>query len=45
LIFKEKSYGIALPRKSDLRDRINVALLQLEESGEYKEIGKKWFGP
>jgi len=45
LIFKEKSYGIALPRKSDLRDRINVALLQLEESGAYEEIAKKWFGP
>jgi len=45
LIFKEKSYGIALPRKSDLRDRINIALLQLEESGEYEEIKKRWFGP
>jgi ABC-type proline/glycine betaine transport system substrate-binding protein/ABC-type amino acid transport substrate-binding protein len=45
LIFKEKSYGIALPRKSDLRDRINIALLQLEESGEYEEVNKKWFGP
>jgi ABC-type proline/glycine betaine transport system substrate-binding protein len=45
LIFKEKSYGIALPRKSDLRDRINIALLQLEESGEYEEINKRWFGP
>jgi ABC-type amino acid transport substrate-binding protein len=45
LIFKEKSYGIALPRKSDLRDRINIALLQLEESGEYEDVNKKWFGP
>jgi ABC-type proline/glycine betaine transport system substrate-binding protein len=45
LIFKEKSYGIALPRKSDLRDRINIALLQLEESGEYEEVNEKWFGP
>jgi ABC-type proline/glycine betaine transport system substrate-binding protein/ABC-type amino acid transport substrate-binding protein len=45
LMFKEKNYGIALPRKSDLRDRINVALLQLEESGAYEEVNKKWFGP
>lgn len=45
LIFKEKSYGIALPRKSDLRDRINIALLQLEESGAYEDVNKKWFGP
>jgi ABC-type amino acid transport substrate-binding protein len=39
------SNAIALPRKSDLRDRINIALLQLEESGEYKDVNKKWFGP
>lgn len=45
LIFKEKSYGIALPRKSDLRNRINIALLQLDESGEYEEVNEKWFGP
>jgi ABC-type proline/glycine betaine transport system substrate-binding protein/ABC-type amino acid transport substrate-binding protein len=45
LIFKEKSYGIALPRNSDLRDRINIALLQLEETGEFEEVNKKWFGP
>ena len=45
LIFKEKSYGIALPRKSDLRDRINIALLQLEETGEFEAVNKKWFGP
>ena len=45
LIFKEKSYGIALPRKSDLRDRINIALLQLVETGEFEEVNNKWFGP
>jgi len=44
LIFKEKSYGIALPYQSDLRDRINIALLRLMESGEYDQIMKKWFG-
>jgi len=45
LIFKEKSYGIALPEKSDLRDRINIALLKLMETGKYEEVNKKWFGP
>jgi polar amino acid transport system substrate-binding protein len=44
LIFKEKSYGIALPENSDLRDRINIALLKLVESGEFDQIKKKWFG-
>ncbi len=45
LLFKEKNYGIALPEKSDLRDRINIALLKLMETGEYEEVNKKWFGP
>jgi len=44
LIFKEKSYGIALPYQSELRDRINIALLRLMETGEYDQITKKWFG-
>lgn len=44
LIFQEKSYGIALPVKSPQRDRINVALLKLMESGAYQEIKAKWFG-
>jgi len=45
LIFEEKSYGIALPYQSELRDLINIALLRLMETGEYDQITKKWFGP
>jgi ABC-type amino acid transport substrate-binding protein len=45
LVFKEKNYGIALPKNSNLRDRINIALLQLIETGEYEEVNQKWFGP
>jgi polar amino acid transport system substrate-binding protein len=44
LIFKEKSYGIALQEKSKLRDRINISLLKLIETGEYEKIKTKWFG-
>jgi ABC-type amino acid transport substrate-binding protein len=44
LIFKEKSYGIALPENSQLRDRINIALLKLMETGEYEQLSEKWFG-
>jgi ABC-type amino acid transport substrate-binding protein len=44
LIFKEKSYGIILPEHSELRDRINIALLKLIESGAYEQLNKKWFG-
>jgi ABC-type amino acid transport substrate-binding protein len=44
LIFKEKNYGMALHENSALRDRINIALLELMESGEYEIITRKWFG-
>jgi ABC-type amino acid transport substrate-binding protein len=44
LIFKEKSYGIALPVHSVYRDKINIALLELMEEGMYQELCDKWFG-
>ena len=44
LVFEEKSYGIALPYQSELRDLINIALLRLMETGDYDQITKKWFG-
>jgi ABC-type proline/glycine betaine transport system substrate-binding protein/ABC-type amino acid transport substrate-binding protein len=44
LVFNEKSYGIVLPEKSDLRDRINITLLKLKETGEFEQLNKKWFG-
>jgi glutamine transport system substrate-binding protein len=37
-------YGIAFPAGSEVRDKVNVALLELMESGKYAEIYKKWFG-
>lgn len=41
---KAAYYGIAFPQGSKLRDKVNVALLELMESGTYDEIYKKWFG-
>ena len=37
-------YGIAFPQGSALRDKVNVALLECIEQGEYDEIYIKWFG-
>jgi polar amino acid transport system substrate-binding protein len=38
-------YGIALKKgDTQLRDKINQALLQLKQNGKYTEIYKKWFG-
>lgn len=41
---KAAYYGIAFPQGSELREKVNVALLELMESGKYDEIYKKWFG-
>jgi len=43
-IFKKQYYGIALPEDSPDRDRLNVALLQIQENGSYDRIYQKWFG-
>ncbi|MHA6643688.1 transporter substrate-binding domain-containing protein [Mesorhizobium sp. A623] len=37
-------YGIGFPQGSPLRDKVNVALLELQESGKLNEIHNKWFG-
>lgn len=37
-------YGIAFPMGSELRKKVNVALLEMMEEGEYDEIYEKWFG-
>lgn len=44
VVFRPEDYGIALPAGSELREPINVALLELTESGEYRRIARKWFG-
>jgi len=43
-IFKEETYGIALPTGSPLRKPINEALLRLKQDGTYEELYTKWFG-
>jgi polar amino acid transport system substrate-binding protein len=40
----EQSYGIAFPNNSPLRERVNLAILQLRENGRYQQIYEKWFG-
>jgi ABC-type proline/glycine betaine transport system substrate-binding protein/ABC-type amino acid transport substrate-binding protein len=44
LLFQEQNYGIALQVQSPYREKINIALLKLIESGAYQEIVDKWFG-
>jgi ABC-type amino acid transport substrate-binding protein len=44
LIFQKQQYGMAIPIDSPFRERINLALLRLIETGVYKEIHDKWFG-
>ncbi|KAK2170552.1 hypothetical protein LSH36_2g10071 [Paralvinella palmiformis] len=38
-----KGYGIATPLGSDLREDINLAVLQLRESGDLQKLQKKWW--
>lgn len=43
-LFDKQKYGFALPPGSPLREKINVALLHVRESGKYEAIYQKWFG-
>ncbi len=43
-VFQEQQYGVALSQNPLLRERINLALLRLIESGEYATIYREWFG-
>ncbi|MBW3605619.1 MAG: transporter substrate-binding domain-containing protein [Actinobacteria bacterium] len=43
-VFDRVQYGIALPVDSPLRERINLALLDLVESGAYDRLHDRWFG-
>ena len=43
--FSTEPYGVALPQgASDLRDAVNAALMDMWESGEWREIYDTWFG-
>lgn len=39
-----EDYGIAFPKGSELRDKINDALKTLKEDGRYDDLYEKWFG-
>jgi ABC-type amino acid transport substrate-binding protein len=43
-IFDKQQYGIALQQGSLLREKINQTILNLQESGQYEIVYKKWFG-
>lgn len=40
---KAAQYGIAFPQGSKLRDKVNVALLEMMEDGSYAALYRKWF--
>ena len=40
---KAASYGIGFQQGSALREKVNIALLEMMENGEYDKIYKKWF--
>jgi glutamine transport system substrate-binding protein len=40
---KAAQYGIAFPQGSALRDKVNVALLEMMEDGTYAALYRKWF--
>lgn len=41
---KAAYYGIGFQQGSALRDKVNIALLEMMEDGEYDKIYIKWFG-
>ncbi len=43
-VFETQNYAFALQQDSPLRERINRALLDLQERGVGMELRKKWFG-
>lgn len=43
-MFDLQDYGIVIQQSSELRERINRALLKLQENGVYQDLSQKWFG-
>ena len=41
---KAAFYGIGFQQGSELRDKVNVTLLEMMEDGEYDKLYMKWFG-
>ena len=42
-MFKKENYGIVFPRGSELRKKVNEALLKMREDGSYDELYARWF--
>jgi polar amino acid transport system substrate-binding protein len=42
-VHNEQTYGFAFPDKSPLRGKVNEAILEMYENGEYEDIYQKWF--
>ena len=42
-MFKKENYGIVFPRGSELRKKINEALLKMREDGSYFDLCTRWF--
>jgi polar amino acid transport system substrate-binding protein len=42
-IFKKEDYGIAFPEGSPLKEKIDRALLEMKENGEYQKLMDVWF--
>ncbi len=43
-MFEERDYGFAFPQGSNLRHRVNIALLELMESQDIAQLHAKYFG-
>ncbi len=43
-LYQGQPYGIAFPQGSDLREKVNIALLKFMEEGTYAKLYEKWFG-
>ena len=42
--FETETYGIVMRRHGELTPKVNKALAELKQSGEYDKIYEKWFG-
>ena len=43
-VYEGQSYGIAFPKGSELRDKVNAALKEIRDDGTYEKLYVKWFG-
>jgi polar amino acid transport system substrate-binding protein len=43
-VFRQEDYGIVFQRGSELRKRVDGALLAIREDGTYQALHDKWFG-